>query len=186
MSLHCSTHPCYGPLMVALVEVCAHGPGVGGALPSSVKVCTANCYLFYRYNVLQALTECCNMNRSRGVCTDAKIWNPFCCWSGFLLQTHLGRPGPKRSYGRSKQSFGRSVHVSNMYLQRSFATNWKASSENRKVLFEDEEGFVQRALALYVPTFLKNGAASLWNLGINFKDAYRTSGTMREFLIWNA
>ena len=72
-----------------------------------------------------------------------------------------------------------------MYLQCSFATNWKASTENWKVLFENAEGFVQRALALYVPKSLKNGAALLWNLGINFKDAYRTSGTMRAFLIWN-
>ena len=39
--------------------------------------------------------------------------------------------------------------------------NWKASFENRKVTSEDVEGFFQRALALYVPMFPKNGAALL-------------------------
>ena len=60
---------------------------------------------------------------------------------------------------------------SDMLLQCSFAANQKASSENRKassenqkVSSEDAEGFFQRALALYLFMFLKNGATSLMDL----------------------
>ena len=42
-----------------------------------------------------------------------------------------------------------------------FSENRKASYENRKISHEDAESSLQKALALYVPKFLKNGAVSL-------------------------
>jgi len=44
------------------------------------------------------------------------------------------------------------------------ATNWKASSTNRKVSSEKAEGFFRRALGLNTNKFLKRGAASLLDL----------------------
>ena len=61
---------------------------------------------------------------------------------------------------------GDSEHFSDMRLQYSFT---KASSENQKVSSEDAECFSQRMLALYIPKFLTNAAASLMDLGTLFK-----------------
>lgn len=43
-------------------------------------------------------------------------------------------------------------------LQHGFATNWKASSKNRKASSEKAEGFLQRSLDLHAHKFPKHAA----------------------------